>query len=167
MWQRQGDGSLHQLPRKRPQPSSFNGGGGLYSTVGDYTRFMQMILRGGNGPDKEPVLQPQSVEMMATNQIGGLSAGKMKSFYPARSSDVQFHPGFTDGFTLGFLINSAPYDGGRSAGSLAWAGMYNTYFWIDPRRPLCAVLMMQFLPFVDQEAVAVLNEFEHEVYSHT
>jgi len=165
-WQRQRDGSLAQDPRKQPDPpKSFNGGGGLYSTVGDYTRFMQMILRRGRGASSEQILQTKTVETMATNQIGGLSAGKMKSFRPDRSSDVQFHPGFTDGFSLGFLINGTAYEGGRSAGSLAWAGLYNTFYWIDPHRGLCAVLMMQFLPFVDKDAVGVLNDFERGVYA--
>ena len=90
----------------------------------------------------------------------------MKTFRPDRSSEVLFHPGFTDGFGLGFLINSVAYEGGRSAGSLAWAGIDNTFYWIDPRRGICAVLMMQFLPFVDKEAVGVLGDFERAVYAN-
>ena len=124
VWQRQGDGSLKEYPRTRPAPpKSFNGGGGLYSTLGDYMRFMQMILRRGSGSGGQQVLRPRTVDMMASNQIGGLSAGKMKSFNPENSSDVDFHPGFTDGFGFGFLINAKAYEGGRSAGSLAWAGI--------------------------------------------
>ena len=73
-------------------------------------------------------------------------------------------PGSTEKWGLGFLINTTPYAGGRSAGSLAWAGLYNTFFWIDPKRSLCAVLLMQFLPFVDREAVGLLNDFEHAAY---
>ncbi len=165
-WQRQSDGSLRENPRNQPAvPKSFNGGGGLYSTIGDYTRFMQMILRRGRGAGQEQILQAKTVAMMAANQIGALSAGKMKTFRPDRSSEVQFHPGFTDGFGLGFLINNTAYEGGRSAGSLAWAGIDNTFYWIDPRRGLCAVLMMQFLPFVDQDAMGVLNDFERAVYA--
>jgi methyl acetate hydrolase len=165
-YQRQSDGSLKENPRRQPAPPKFFiGGGGLYSTVGDYTRFMQMILRRGRGEGKQQILQPKTVEMMAANQIGELSAGKMKSFRLDRSSEVQFHPGFIDGFTLGFLINKTAYDGGRSAGSLAWAGIDNTFYWIDPRRGVCAVLMMQFLPFVDKDAVGVLNDFERAVYA--
>lgn len=165
-WRKQSDGVWKESPRVQPAvPKAFNGGGGLFSTVGDYTRFMQMILRGGRGAGKELILQPKTVAMMTTNQIGALSAGKMKTFRPDLSSEVRFNPGFTDGFGLGFLINGAGYPAGRSAGSLAWAGLYNTFYWIDPRRGRCAVLMMQFLPFVDQDATAVLNDFEHAVYS--
>lgn len=165
VYERQPDGSLKERPRKQPNPpKSFSGGGGLYSTVGDYTRFMQMILRRGRGPGKESILKAETVATMETNQIGSLSAGKMKSLEPDMSADVLFHPGFTDGFGLGFLINHTAYEGGRSAGSLAWAGIYNTFFWIDPRRGMCAVLMMQFLPFVDRDAIGVLGDFERAVY---
>jgi CubicO group peptidase (beta-lactamase class C family) len=103
--------------------------------------------------------------MMSANQIGPLGAGKLKSAQPAVSSDVDFHPGFTDKFGFGFLINTTAYPGGRSAGSLAWAGINNTFYWIDPSRQLCAVIMMQFLPFVDRQAVGLLGDFEKSVYA--
>ena len=164
--QRQADGSLQQEPRTPPAPpAAFNGGGGLYSTPGDYVRFMQMILRRGRGPGKQQILQPATVDMMSTNQIGELGAGRLKSFQPERSSDVDLHPGATDKWGLGFLINTTPYPGGRSAGSLAWAGIANTFYWIDPKRGICATIMMQFLPFVDKEAVGLLGDFERAVYA--
>lgn len=165
-WQREGDGTLKPVPRTQPTPpKTFNGGGGLYSTAADYVRFMQMILRRGQGGGGVRVLAAGTVEQMASNQVGTLSAGKMKTAKPDRSSDVDFHPGVSDGFGLGFLINSTAYPGGRSAGSLAWAGLLNTFYWIDPHRDLCAVLLMQFLPFCDTQAMEMLREFERGVYA--
>ena len=165
-YQRQPDGSLTENPRTLPAPpKAFNGGGGLYSTAGDYVQFMQMILRRGRGGNQEQILQAKTVDLMASNQIGELSAGKLKSRRPNLSSDVDFHPGFADKFGLGFLINTTAYDSGRSAGSLAWAGISNTFYWIDPPRGLCAVLMMQFLPFCDREAIGLLHDFERAVYA--
>jgi methyl acetate hydrolase len=159
-------GVLVENPRTLPAPpKAFNGGGGLYSTAGDYVRFMQMILRRGQGPNAAQILQPKTVDMMATNQIGKLSAGKLKTVRPNISSDVDFHPGFKDGFGFGFLINSTAYDGRRSAGSLAWGGVANTYFWIDPRKGVAGVLMMQYLPFADKEGLAVFSDFERAVYA--
>jgi methyl acetate hydrolase len=164
---RQDDGSLRQNPRVPPAaPKQFNGGGGLYSTTGDYVRFMQMILGNGRGSNKVRILRSKTVESMRVNQIGTANAGKMKSYRPDLSSDVDIQPGATEKWGLGFLINTTAYDGGRSAGSLAWAGLFNTFYWIDPKRSLCAVLMMQFLPFVDKEAVGLLGEFERAVYSN-
>jgi methyl acetate hydrolase len=164
---RQDDGSLRQNPRvPPPAPKEFNGGGGLYSTTGDYVRFMQMILGKGRARNKVRILQQKTVESMEVNQIGNASAGKMKSYRPSVSSDVDIQPGADEKWGLGFLINTTAYDGGRSAGSLAWAGLFNTFYWIDPKRSICAVLMMQFLPFVDKEAVGLLGEFERAVYSN-
>jgi methyl acetate hydrolase len=165
-WDRQSEGSLKQLPRRQPAaPTTFFGGTGLFSTAGDYTRFMQMILRRGQAPGGESILQAKTVQAMSTNQIGSLSAGKCRNFAPGSGwHDVTFHPGYIDGFGLGFLINSVAYPGGRSAGSLAWAGGWNTYYWIDPARAMCAVVMMQFQPFYDSDAVAVLSDFEKAVY---
>lgn len=158
-------GELRQDERKPPTPPKFySGGGGLYCTAADYVRFMQMILNKGIGANKTRILQAKTVESMMVNQIGAATAGKMKSYRPDLSSDVDIQPGHPGKWGLGFLINTTPYPGGRSAGSLAWAGLWNTFFWIDPKRNLCAVLLMQFLPFVDPQAVGLLGDFERAVY---
>jgi len=162
---RQPDGSLKEEPRAMPSPpKAFNGGGGLYCTVEDYTRFMQMILRKGRSAGKDQVLSAKSVELMSANQIGSVNVEKLISTDHSLSEDVEMHPGAMDKYTFGFLLNPAAYPGGRSAGSLAWAGIENTFYWIDPRRSLCAVIMMQYYPFVDKEAVALLGDFEQSVY---
>ncbi len=161
-------GMIFEVPRKLPGPPAvFDGGGGLYSTAPDYVRFMQMILRRGDGGAGGRLLQQATAEMMASNQIGELSAGKLKSLRPDVASDTDFHPGVVDKFGLGFLITSEDVAGGRSAGSLAWAGIDNTFFWIDPKRNLCATIMMQFLPFCDKEAVGLLGDFERAIYSNS
>ena len=159
------DGTLKQRERKLPEPPKiYNGGGGLYSTVADYTRFMQMIL--GNGAlGSARVLKPETVASLRMNQIGPLTAGKMKSFAPQSSADVDIQPGHSEKWSLAFLVNTSAYPGGRSAGSLAWAGFYNTFYWLDPKRAVCGVIMMQFLPFVDKEAVGMLNDFERAAYA--
>jgi CubicO group peptidase (beta-lactamase class C family) len=167
-YHRQDGSDLKQDERKLPTPpTTFNGGGGLYSTAADYVRFMQLILNHGTGSNNVRILQPKTVESMMTNQIGHLTAGKMKSFKPNTSADVDIQPGHTEKRGLGFLINTTPYAGGRSAGSLAWAGLYNTFYWIDPKRRRCAVILMQYLPFVDKEAVGLLDDFERVVYGNS
>lgn len=166
-YQRQNGGPLQEVPRALPaRPAAYNGGGGLNSTAPDYIRFMQMILRYGRSGVRDEILTAKSVEMMSVNQIGDLGAGKLKTFQPNLSSDVDVHPGFVDKWGLGFLINTVAYPNGRSAGSLAWAGVYNTFYWIDPPRGICAVIMMQYLPFVDKEAVGLLGDFERAVYAN-
>lgn len=165
-WNRDDGRELKPNPRNQPAPpKTFNGGGGLYSTAGDYVRFMQMILRKGRGVNNAVILQPKTVESMEVNQIGKATAGKMRSYRPNSSSDVDIQPGATEKWGLGFLINTTAYAGGRAAGSLAWAGLYNTFYWIDPKSGICAVLLMQYLPFVDKEAVGLLNDIERAVYA--
>jgi len=166
MHHRTESGAFEPHERKLPQPpKSFGGGGGLYSTAADYVRFMQMILNRGLGPARQPLLRPATIRDMARNQIGTSTAGKMRSFRPFTSLDVDIHPGHPGKWGLGFLINPDAYANGRSAVSLAWAGLFNTYYWIDPRRNRCGVILMQFLPFVDREAVALFGEFERAAYA--
>lgn len=167
MYSRVANGPLEPVERKLPAPpKAFNGGGGLYSTAADYVRFMQMILNRGAGPNRQRVLKAATVRSMARNQIGTSPAGKMRSFKPLVSADVDIQPGHAEQWGLGFLINPVPYAGGRAARSLAWAGLFNTFYWIDPKRDRCGVILMQFLPFVDKEAVGLLDEFERSVYQH-
>jgi CubicO group peptidase (beta-lactamase class C family) len=155
------DGVWVANERKPPNPpKSFGGGGGLYCTAPDYIRFMQMILRHGQG-----ILKNETVRLMTTNHTGNLQAGILRSTNPAQSADMDAHPGHRDSYSLGFLLNREPHDPGRAAGSLAWAGFNNTFYWIDPARDRCAVIMMQFLPFVDAAATGLLMEFERAVYA--
>ena len=163
---RQATGELAPNARALPpRPAAFNGGGGLYSTCGDYVKFMQMILRRGTAADGARILRADTVARMSSNQIGALAAGRLKTQRPAVSADVDLHPDAPDRWGLGFLINEVGYPGGRAAGSLAWAGIFNTFYWIDPRSDRCAVIMMQFLPFVDEQAVGLLHDFEQVVYA--
>ena len=63
------------------------------------------------------------------------------------------------------MISTAQVPGGRSPGSLAWAGLGNTYFWIDPAKGVAGVILMQLIPFADAKALAVFENFEKAVYA--
>jgi methyl acetate hydrolase len=164
--QRQEDGSLLEPP---PQPFKpvrfFSGGGGLYSTAGDYLKFERMLLGGGKLGNKR-ILQSETVDQMSRNQIGDLMLVELRSSVPQFAKDPIRMPGSLDKFGLGFAINTKSVEGGRSRGSLAWAGIYNTYFWIDPPRKTCTVIMMQILPFSDDAVNSVVEHFERAVYAN-
>jgi CubicO group peptidase (beta-lactamase class C family) len=98
-----------------------------------------MILKRGVGAGGERVLREKTVALMSANGTGRIPAGRLKTFRPTLSSDVDFHPGHDDRYTLGFLMNPQAVPGARAAGSLAWAGISNTYYWIDPHRSVCGV----------------------------
>jgi methyl acetate hydrolase len=140
------------------------GGGGLASTADDYARFLRMLLNGGE-LDGARVLSAGTVELMGQNHIGALGVPALKSAMPERSADFTFVADGRDKWGLGFLITGDHVAGKRSAGSLSWGGINNTYFWVDRTRGIAGVILMQFLPFADPKALAVYDGFERGVYS--
>lgn len=163
--QRGTDGTLAVTAFEIEQDPEFDpGGGGLYSTASDYQRFMRMILNEGRGNGNQ-ILRPETVARMSQNAMGHLRVRLLPTQSPALSEDAEFFPGTPKTWGLSFMINEATAPTGRSAGSLAWAGLANTYFWIDPQRKIGGLIMMQVLPFVDRRALAVFTAFEKAVYA--
>ena len=159
------DGSLAPIPFEVEQDPEFHmGGGGLYGTAGDYIKFTQMILNKGSGNGHQ-LLKPETVATMAQNHIGDLVVTRMTSWVAFATNDVDLFPGMVKKWGLSFLINTAKTPEGRSAGSLFWAGLANTYFWIDPARDVTGVILMQVLPFTDGKCLEAFAGFESGVYA--
>ncbi len=160
---RETSGRLVPQPLEKQVPqSSFSGGGGIYSSAPDYLTLLQALLNGGSLRGAE-ILRPGTVALMAENQIGNLEAGHMKTTNPALSNDVDFFPGKRLRWGLGHMINLDPVTDGRKAGSLTWAGLFNTYYWIDPSMRVAGVIMMQILPFADGHALSAYRDFERGI----
>jgi methyl acetate hydrolase len=158
------DAPLTEQPNLPQRPSTtFGGGGGLLSTAPDYLRFERMILNGGT-LDGTRILSPASVALMGRNHIGDVGVPAIKTAQPDLSMDFTFIDDRMDKWGLGFLITSRHVAGKRSAGSLSWGGIDNTYFWIDPARGIAGVILMQLLPFADTKALAIYDTFERGVY---
>jgi methyl acetate hydrolase len=163
---RRGSGGSFQVDDVEPPffgLSRFNGGGGLVSTAADYLCFLRMLLNEGSSADVR-ILSPNTIKLMQTNQIGRIGVRLLKTAMPERSSDFAFVADGRDKWGLGFLITADQHRGKRSAGSLSWGGINNTYFWVDPSREIAGVILMQFLPFADARALAVYDAFEQQVY---
>ncbi|VIO80928.1 Esterase EstB [Bradyrhizobium ivorense] len=165
---RRSDGTLKPEPLERhTSPRTVSGGGGLYSTAPDFLILLQALLNGGSLAGTS-ILRPRTLALMATNQIGDLAAGVMKTTNPALSNDVDFFPGNRLRWGIGHMINLDPVEGGRKGGSLTWAGLFNTYYWIDPASGIAGVIMMQILPFADAPALDACRAFERALYrAHT
>ncbi len=154
------DGSLTPIDMIVEQNPEFeSGGGGLYSTARDYLVFARMILNGGRH-GSERLLKPETVALMAQDQIAPLSVQPMVSAMPGATNDADFFPGLPCGWGLSFLVNRRPSPQGRSAGGLAWAGLANTFYWIDHGRGTTGIFLSQVLPFFDAKAVGLFREFE-------
>jgi methyl acetate hydrolase len=162
--QRGADGTLAPIEFEIPQQPEFHmGGGGLYGTARDYLAFTRMIMQDGRCT-AGPLLRPETVALMAQNHIGALEVAAFKTAIPALSKDIELFPGMSKKWGLSFLINTQPAPAGRAAGSLAWAGLANTFFWIDRTKRVCGVFLSQVLPFFDDTAIDLLGSFETEVY---
>lgn len=144
-------------------PEFYGMGHALYSTIRDYMRFCRMILNAGtlNGVR---ILGPEGISLLSNDQMGGPRFTKMVSS-SLLTEDVDMFPGLPVGHTLGFLQNQADVPGQRRSGSLTWAGVLNTHFWIDPKAGLTAVIMTQSLPFADTPLMKFYRDFERVVYA--
>ncbi|MFT4116847.1 serine hydrolase domain-containing protein [Bradyrhizobium sp.] len=159
------DGQLAAIPFELEQAPEFHmGGGGLYSTAGDYIKFTQMILNKGRGNGNQ-VLKAETIASMGQNHIGELQMTKMISALPMYTNDVDLFPDQVKKWGLSFMINTAKTAEGRSPGSLFWAGLANTYYWIDPSRDVTGVILMQLLPFADAKCLEAFAGFERGVYA--
>ncbi|MBN9090296.1 MAG: beta-lactamase family protein [Reyranella sp.] len=155
-----GPGGFTVMEHEIPQTPEFHmGGGGLYSTVSDYLKFTQALLMGGG-----PILKPETVKLMAQNHMAeGVLCRPLKSQLPHMSTDLDFVDGMKWG--LSFMINPTAFPGRRSADSLTWGGLANSYYWIDPAKKVTGVWATQLLPFYDPRAIAAFENFERAVYA--
>jgi methyl acetate hydrolase len=162
---RQPDGKVVAIEFEFPTDADFvMGGGGLVSTGPDYLRFTRMLLNKGT-LESARIFKPETVALMRQNHIGAIEVPTLfKSDNPAMAVTAELLPGITKKWGLSFLLNVEPLPTGRGAYSMSWAGVHNTFFWIDPDRDLTAVLMMQLLPANDPTVLDILLRYEFALY---
>ncbi|MBB5538832.1 serine hydrolase domain-containing protein [Rhizobium giardinii] len=146
-------------------PEVHMGGHGLYSTALDYAKFIRMWLNDGDGPNGR-VLKPETVALAEKNGLGEMKIRRLPGVIPKLSNDAEFFPGMPKSWGLTFMINEEDAPTGRSAGSLAWAGLANLYYWIDRKRGIGGYWATQILPFADAASVGGYLEFETAIYNH-
>jgi methyl acetate hydrolase len=162
--QRGDDGSLTPVSFEWPaDPEVHMGGHGLYSTAVDYAKFLRMWLNDGAGPGGR-VLQESTVAMAERNGLGELKVKGLPGVNRALSNDAEFFPGLSKSWALTFMVNDEDAPTGRPAGSLAWAGLANLFYWIDRRNGIAGFWATQVLPFADAVSVQGYYDFETAVY---
>jgi CubicO group peptidase (beta-lactamase class C family) len=146
-----------------PDPEYWAGGHGLYSTPRDYLAFQRMLLGGGALGDVR-ILRSSTVDAAFANQIGDLDfPPAIPPADPSVICDFNVGPGFK--FGLGLLLNTEPQPGGRAAGTGAWAGIFNTHFWVDRTSGVTGAIHTQTLPFADPRPFGVYAAFEGALYA--
>lgn len=147
----------------RTDPDWWAAGHGLYSTPRDYIRFERALLRGGE-LDGVRVLEQKTVDEAFRNQIGELDfPAEIPSADPGSSGPLNVGPGYKWGY--GLLLNTGDVPGRRRAGSGAWAGLFNTHFWIDRATGICASIYSNSLPFITPEAFQLYTDYETALYA--
>jgi methyl acetate hydrolase len=140
------------------------GGEGAYATAGDYMRFLRCLLNGGE-LDGARILEAQTADLMFTDHLGGAPLPEiMRSALPELTNDVPALP-FRQGWGLGLHLVLEDVPGMRRAGSGDWAGLFNSYYWVDRTSGIAAAIFTQLLPFFDDRMVGTLLEFEQSVYA--
>ncbi len=160
-----GNDRLQEDPNPVDIRSAVSGDGGLHSTASDYAKFIRLILNDGIADDGTRLLAGNVIRALKTNQLAGFAVTLQDSPTPALARQFPLGAG-RDGFGLGFQITGDRSNNDeRAPGSLSWAGIFNTEFWIDPERGIGGVLLMQYLPFYDDDAIETLIGFEQRVYA--
>jgi len=134
-------GKRPPFPAITNEPRWIQGGAGLASTAADYARFCQMLLNGGT-LDGARIVSPATVDAMrADHLVPGTALSPVGLGLGAMAPSVENG----QGFGLGFLVRTS--EGSNklpgSVGEYSWAGIYGTYFWIDPKERMVVVLMAQ------------------------
>ncbi len=162
--QRGEDGTLVPTEFQLPEPEVHMGGHGLHSTVGDYLRFLRMRLHDGASDSDEVVLKPETVRMAEAHDLGDLQVKMLPGLSPSLSNDAEFFPGMPKSWGYTFMVTDEDAPTGRPAGSLAWAGLANLYYWIDRRNGVAGFWGTQIFPFADAASVTGYLEMETAVY---
>jgi|SoiMetStandDraft_2_1073263.scaffolds.fasta_scaffold01170_2 methyl acetate hydrolase len=160
------NGKITETQNSDPIPATIRGDGGLFSTAADYSRFVQMILHTGQ-LDGVRILEERTVAEISKNQVGSVKVRQQPTADPLRSKPYPLGAG-EDVWGLGFQLAApkSPSRSMRSPGSMSWAGINNTFYWIDPQKQIGAVILMQMLPFYDDGAIKALQGFEERVYKN-
>jgi methyl acetate hydrolase len=160
------DGGLTPIDLVLPQPPEVDMGGHcLYGTAGDYIKFVRMLLNRGASPGGR-ILKAETVDQMGQNQIGDLRITGFKTADPTLLNDMPLPPDNPHNWGLAFMRNEKTFITGRNPGSLMWAGICNTYYWIDPTAGVAGVYLSQILPFADVKSLPLFFGFEATVYQN-
>ena len=137
------------------------GGGGLTSTLSDYLKFLQFLLK-----SMKSNVPSSTVSKMFRNQIGNMGVSTLKSYNQILVDDYEMYPNIEKTWGYGLLLNNQPLITGRSADSGSWVGLLNTYFWVDFKSDIAGVFLTQILPCYTPSILKAFETFEMLSYRY-
>ena len=158
---------ISELPDRIPKGTikNYNGGGGLFSTPEDFTKLLVCILNNG-AYEGGQLLQKTTIDEMFKNQIGDISMDIENNYFRVGYADFKGLIKPNAKWSLAGLIVTDRTSYGRKEGTLLWAGIYNTYFYIDRLSGVAASIYTQYLPFNHPAATSVFDKFSEIIYSN-
>lgn len=171
------DGSLTADPNVAfpPDPPIHGGGHYLYSTLDDYAeKFLLALLNYGTHPKtgvqilKKDTAEEYLFKEKIESAVGCSAAGSgvlISTLAPA-TNDGELLPGLKKSWSCGLLVNLEDSPIGRSAGSGAWCGFGNLYYWIDPKKGYTGMIATETLPFLDPVVLKLFDELERATYGY-
>ena len=146
------------------EPEVDMGGHGLYSTVGEYMKFIRMWLNDGDGANGR-VLKKETVAMAVKNGLKDhQKVVALPGVIPWLSNEAEFFPGLKKSWSFTFMVNDEQAPTGRPANSIGWAGLANLYYWIDQKNGIGGFWATQILPFADASSFGGYIDFESTAY---
>lgn len=140
------------------------GGHGLYATIPEYMKFIRMWLNDGDGPYGR-VLKPETVAWAVRNGLQEhQKVGMLPGVIASLSNDAEFFPGLKKSWSYTFMVNDEEAPTGRPAGAIGWAGLANSFYWIDRQNGVGGYWATQILPFGDPVSFGGYLDFETAVY---
>lgn len=147
------------------EPEWMAGGHGAVATADDYGRFIMMLLRGGVAPDGARVLSEELIDEAFSDQLGGLTyPAVIESAVPELTNHI-VNLQVEQSWGLGFHLTLEDLPGLRRAGTGDWAGIFNSYYWIDRVSGVGGAFLTQVLPFFDQRCLATAVAVEQATYA--
>jgi methyl acetate hydrolase len=171
---RQADDSMVSVPPLVPkvEPEMHGGGEYLVSTINDYAQLLLTVLNGGRHPTLgvqilgEDTVKNYLFKDLLPPNVSHEPLGKIPSTAPPLTNVAQMMPGIKQSWSAGLLLNDEDLPKGRKAGSGAWAGLGNLYYFIDPASEKLAFFATNLFPFMDPASLELFDEMERAMYGH-
>ncbi|KAL6252457.1 hypothetical protein RBB50_000176 [Rhinocladiella similis] len=156
-------------------PEAFGGGASIYSTLNDYAKLLATLLNGGTSPvTGEAILARETVKDylftdLLPSEVDKSLLGKFHPTIPLLSLEgtlMSTLPSEARGCSAGLLLNHVDMPHGRKAGSAAWCGLGNLYYWIDPSSKIAGMVGTSVLPFLNSTVLHLFDEVERAAYDN-
>jgi len=140
------------------------GGGGLFSTASDYSKWLTMILNDGKAPDGTVIIRPETLKLALTGTLE--PAAKVSCNEAHMKTQPTKWPKVKRDYALIGMTFEEDLPTGRAAGTVQWDGAPSCHWFVDRKNDIGAVQTVQMMPFGDPEVQSLFVEVEYAIYKN-